>query len=415
MLKILGVPAADTASDYYRVYMPLLNLAEQGKALVQFQPMIEMPGGDPIRRVRVGKPDQAQRMQIIEQFGYRNIAQAKQYLSTFEIGPDASQFDVVVLTRRWEPQAAQLIGWLKNAGVTTIYDMDDDAFAVPRMNPAYMRWGTDGAQVLRWYKWTGEKPPFSPLTPQVARAFNKKMLDGVVACCRLADAVTVTTPALAQVYRAFNKNTFVIPNQMCASHWTRVRPIEHPGERWFGWAGSKTHYEDLIGMKDAIAEVLRRVPDSYFVCLGFPNIVTDHMKDLPMDRVRLFDYMPLNEYRDVLAGIEVIWAPSRVSKFNDGKSDIRVLEAWMTLNPVVASETTYGPTVRKAGGGLVATSKGEWVNATVKLLTDEAQRKNMAMRGLEYTANERSYETQAYRWFDVYAQVCGRVSERIAA
>jgi glycosyltransferase involved in cell wall biosynthesis len=392
--------------------MPLLNMAEQGMAEVQFQPLLQVPGGEPIRRVRVGKPSQAERTRIIEDFGYRNIQMAQNYLSMYETGPDASEFDIVVLTRRWEQEAGDLINKLKSIGVTVIYDIDDDAFAVPRMNPAYAQWGTDGGQILRWYHWLNKQPPFSPETPEVARAYNRRMIDGLVRCCQLADAVTVTTEALAKVYRRYNKNGYVIPNQMSAAHWINVRPVPHPGERWFGWAGSRTHYEDLMPMTDAVQEALRRVPDSYFVLLGFPEMA--EKMGLPPERVRSFAYMPIDQYRDVLAGIEVVWAPSTDIRFNHGKSDIRCLESWMTLNPVVASEVTYGPTVRQAGGGYVAKSPKDWTNYTVKLLTDEEHRKAMALKGLEYTANERTYETQAHQWLRAYEQVRHQ-TERIAA
>ena len=77
----------------------------------------------------------------------------------------------------------------------------------------------------------------------------------------------------------------------------------------------------------------------------------------------------------------------------------------MTFNPVVASETTYGPTVRKANGGFVARNPKDWVNRTVQLLEDADLRYGLALAGLDYTVNQRTYETQASRWLDVYTEL----------
>ena len=413
-MRLLGIPFSSTACDYFRVAKPLQTIGERGLAHVEFVPEIQVPGGEPIRRVRVGEVSPEQRLEIIESFGYGRLREAEEFIKNYYYhGPDAATFDVAVFTRRFETEAVKLINTLKARGVTVVYDIDDDAFSVPRMNPAYAAWGTDGAQVLKWYEWLNKPIPFQPHTPQAARAHNKKMLDGLIECCRAADAITVTTEPLRQVYSKFNKNTFVIPNQMAFRDWAYVRPLEHEGEQWFGWAGSRTHFEDLVPLQDAVLEVLRLVPNSYFIVLGFPEIL-DHMPKVPRDRCRVFDFMDIFAYRNILAGIEVVWAPSAPNRFNAGKSDIRVLEAWMCPAPVVASETTYGPTVRECGGGFVAKSPKDWVRHTVRLLTDSELHAEMAGKGATYTLNNRTYETQAHLWLEVYEKVRGQTLKRAA-
>ena len=403
-MKVLGVPLADTASDYYRIVEPLRALTWSTDVEAMIVPLADPDSETPVRVVRVGTPgDDELKAAAAEVFPDDAALQAAWIQYQLAV-PDAATCDMVAMTRRYERTALALIYKLQAAGVRVVYDMDDDPWSVPPENPAYASWGPNGRQVLAWFDYLKKPTPFSPRTPKAAAEYTAAMRAGLVACARAADALTVTTPRLVQVFQRFNKHIYLLPNQMKLNDWLMVQPMDHPGELWFGWAGSKTHLGDVAWLEPAVVDVLKAVPDAKFVIIGFPELLAS-MPKIPRDRVIVFDRQPLDKYRPLLASLDVVWAPSAPIAFNHAKSDIRVLEAFMCMRPVVASETTYGDTTRTSHGGLVARTVREWATHTIKLLTDEALRTMMGKDGANYTGEHRTYETQYGLWRAAYEDI----------
>lgn len=407
-MKILGVPFSDSASCYFRVYWPLDTLKQLELAEVEYAPSVKFNSDEePVRLIRVGEFDPTElTMRALQLFPNNRAAQVN-YINYHTSGADASKFDMVLFTRRFERETLRLINRLHEVGVRVIYDLDDDPWSVMPENPAYASWGRDGRKVLEWYSRMDRKLPFQPATPQAAAQFTKTMRNGMVACIQLADAITVTTPALKRLFGVHNKNVHVIPNQMKVTEWTNVAAADHPGELWFGWAGSATHWADLAPLEGAVLQVLEQVPDSKFVVVGFPQI-KDLFKKVPRSRILAYPYMAIDAYRGTVAGMDVVWSPSAATAFNEAKSDIRVLEAWMCRRPVIASETTYGPTVRTAQGGYVATKPKEWADLTVRLLKNARLREQLGSQGQNYTLHNRLYETQYEQWQTAYETIMAR-------
>lgn len=407
-MKILGVPYSSNAADHYRILCPLEALQEAGLAQVTIAPVVDLPGGIQQRPVRTRTFTQMDRNQLYALFaGDVRLAQA--VVRHYEEGPDASQFDITLITRRFEQSAIELIQAIRAETTrSVIYDIDDDLLGIPPSNPAYAFAGTDGNRVLAWHKHKldvdGVPIPFHPADARTASAYTKHIRDGILSCVRAASALTVTTPELKRIYSAHNPNVYVLRNEMRLKEWLAITPIRHPGELWFGWAGSDTHLDDLKLIEKPIAEVLKRVPNAYFAVIGFPSVV-EHLRSIPPDRVRTFGWMPIQEYREILAGMDVILAPSADNRINRAKSDIRVLEAYMCIRPVVGSEITYGPTIRESGAGYVAQSVGDWTRRICELLADEHLRKSMGLRGLKYAADTRTYQANVQTWFEVYQKV----------
>jgi len=123
------------------------------------------------------------------------------------------------------------------------------------------------------------------------------------------------------------------------------------------------------------------------------------------EQVITFEWMPLENYRHVVAAFDIALAPSASIRFNEGKSDIRVLEAALCGIPVVASETTYGDTVRAAGCGFVAKTVQKWQKGLARLVGNASLRSTLGKNGNEYVLRERTYDANAWRWAEAYSNL----------
>lgn len=429
-MRILGIPFSSNAVDHYRVLAPLEALQERGLAEVEIAPIVEGPHGTQMRDVRVGGLTTADLEMIAQQTGGLNDT-FRAIVETYRHGPDATDFDLVLMTRRFDLVSQNLLRRMREAGVPVIYDIDDDLMAVPESNPAYMYAGTKGETILKWHMQQGGVIPFLPVkfgqfidqskqyTPSEAQeiytaasSWTKAIRSGMLQCIKMASAVTVTTPALKRLYAVHNKNIYVLRNEMRFKEWMDVPPIQHPGETWFGWSGSNTHLADLLMIEDAVIEILKTYPKSFFAVQGFANAgeLLKKIKQAGLThRLREFPFTSLTEYRQILAGMDVILAPSCPIRFNESKSDIRVLEAWMCVRPVVASSTTYGATLAECPeGGFVANRPKDWVRHIGRLLDDPHLRKRCGLHGLKYAADSRTYQNNVETWQDVYQKVIDR-------
>ncbi|MBU0777633.1 glycosyltransferase [Patescibacteria group bacterium] len=381
--KIIGLPGdkrENAACACYRVKWPLDALARQGLAHIYIPPL-----------------ENGNRIVAMDPDGKKNPMQPRL----------VNNYDMIVLQRQPDADVTRLIRTCKNAGIKVVFDIDDDALHIPPENPNYMVWGRDSRkvqQMVRAYRKVGKEPPaIRNMTPQQAAENAKMLFRGILDNIRLADLVTTTTPVLRDVYQKYNSNIVVLPNQMDRGGWENLKPVEH--ERlWIGWAGGWTHIHDLEIVARPMGEILRRYDHVDLCLIGWGQAKELVFSDISPERVLTFPWSDdVYGYRNNLASMDIILAPSYDNLFNAGKSDIRVMEAWIGAKaPVVASPTTYGETVRQAGGGLVAKNTKDWIASLSKLIEKQALRRAMGDAGYLYVRDYRTYDMCAEKWMKAY-------------
>jgi glycosyltransferase involved in cell wall biosynthesis len=400
-MRILGLPGGATSCDYYRVEKPLEALTQAGIAETYIPPI---ENGN--RLVRIGEMTEREKKETLDQ---KSFLEGFMEIRRFERLPNVLDYDLIVLQRQPNEEVYKLIARASKEGIKTVFDIDDDAYNIPPNNPNYLLWGRDARKVARLYlgmKRRGEMPaPWKDLSLDQVIENARKARAGLFLNIRSADLVTTTTPALAAVYSRLRNDVAIVPNQMCLEDWEDLKPIEHPGEIWLGWAGTATHFDDLKLLQGVIPAILERYPQASFVIAGFPKA-----KELLFDgyadhRVVTFPWTDIKSYKNYLASFDIVLAPSYPCKFNEGKSDIRVLEAGMARRPVVGSSTTYGATIRESKGGFVAKRQMDWVKALGRLIENEALRQAMGQSLGNYVRTCRTYRANVHLWAEAYSNL----------
>ena len=386
-MKILGLPSDDRACGHYRVEWPLQALQDAGLAETYVPPI---KNGDRFVKLSLEGEKEPTELSLV------------------------NNYDLIVLQRQPQTDILRLIEGAKSLGIFTIFDIDDNALAIPVSNPNFMVWGRDKRKIrsmVTAYIEHGNVP----------KAIRGKSVDEVVESAmalrngllnnlRAADMVTVTTPSLKEDYSRYNNNIVILPNQMPIDLWKNLEYIPHRGRVWVGWAGGWTHYEDLKIIKAAMREVIRRHDNVDLVLIGFEQAKDLVFEDIPSDRIVTFSWSKdLVGYRKYVNSLDICLAPSYDNRFNEGKSDIRCLEAWCCKVPVVGSRTTYGKTIKESGGGLVAKQPKDWIKGLSRLITNKGLRKSMGMAGYNYVVKKRTYQVTTDLWHSAYRSLLGRV------
>lgn len=314
----------------------------------------------------------------------------------FDLGPlFRDRPDVVVLQMPLDSAVPGAVRRLKRAGVRVVVELDDDFTCLPRSHPA----------------WEATSPVKHP-------ARNRAHLFEAV---RLADAVSVSTPALARSYGELNRNVSVIRNRLDWRMWVDVPQQSEAVRRRtrIGWLGvMNRRVDDLEVLRPWLRDWLLENPDVEFVAAGDPSVhdflgVPDSQRvstaQLPFSLVprNQADLRLLRELPAIVACMDIGLVPLAPGRFNEGKSHLKGMEYAACGIPCVASasESYAGWWLSDGVGGVCASTEGEWRAALDVLVGDALLRRGLG-RAARQKASEHSCQEHVTEWQDFFEGVC---------
>ena len=272
--------------------------------------------------------------------------------------------DVVVFQRPLQAHLLDALRVLKRQGVKVVVELDDDIERITPSNAAYHY----------------VHPKFSP----------DENWQHLRDCCREADAVVVSTPALMR-YAPQGRGT-VVRNTIPRS----TLEIQHVGGKGVGWSGTmRSHRDDLhvvggslqdvqmhiIGERDGVAEELR---------LTTAPTETGWMDSVPA-------------YHTHLATLDVGIAPLAENAFNRAKSYIKVLEYSALGIPWIASPLDEYVLFQKMTGlGFLAKKPRDWRRHVESLMSDDDLRAEIGASLREKVRERHVLEDSAQEWYDAW-------------
>lgn len=184
--------------------------------------------------------------------------------------------------------------------------------------------------------------------------------------------------AVAKIVR--NKQCFLHRNALGRAHMkVLVGPNRNHDGRiaLFYGSGSRSHNENFGIISDALARVLRANPKAELHVVG-PVELGAELRKLGGQIVQHPFTNKLDEYWAHLGRSDINLAPLTQGNFNDGKSEIKWMEAAMLGVPsIVSASAVYDETIRNGIDGIVAANAKEWELALKRLVSDQHLRKSM--------------------------------------
>jgi radical SAM superfamily enzyme YgiQ (UPF0313 family)/glycosyltransferase involved in cell wall biosynthesis len=169
---------------------------------------------------------------------------------------------------------------------------------------------------------------------------NKRVIGpGLVAhlmkLLRVAECVTVSTEPLQQALETVGIQSTILPNCLVADEWVGLKPQRGVGRRpRIGWAGQAgVHRQDIAIMTDLIEALGDEVE---WVFLGE---APQHARP-PGKSWEIHSMVDLIDFPRALANLhlDLALAPLAPSKFNEAKSDLRLLQYGILGYPVIATD-----------------------------------------------------------------------------
>lgn len=288
-------------------------------------------------------------------------------------------WDVLILQKVTDP------GWFRLAASIpdeirpqVVYEIDDAVWAADPQQPDGQRWRDAASSVLL--------------------------------CLGRADAVTVSTPALARECRQWHRNVHVVPNclDLDGRNWRECPP--RATERVvIGWAGGSHHWGDEVPMVAGLRAALARRPGATFCFFGDPLLGACWREQI--GRPEQWTTLPpvsWEEYPSCLSLFDIGVAPLADTPFNQCKSDLRLLEYGAWGVPYVASDIEpYRRWNDTAGGGHLAGSPKEWERGLLDLIDREGRRRELGGQARKSVYQQRGPAACGAAWERALLKILG--------
>jgi glycosyltransferase involved in cell wall biosynthesis len=232
-----------------------------------------------------------------------------------------------------------------------------------------------------------------------------------------ADAITVSTPYLAERLSIFNPNTWVLPNYLNDQLWTFQSPHGNDSQDdpiVIGYMGGQTHRADL----QYVLPALKRILDSYArrVRLCFwggepPSALRSH----PQVSWTPLDIQDYAEFARFFAAqrCDIFICPLVDNRFNRAKSTIKFLEySALGVAGVYSRILPYESIVQDGKNGLLASAIDEWVLCLQKLVEDPDLRLELGWAAQRTVQQGHLLSQHAGLWEAAYLQAKRLVRQR---
>jgi hypothetical protein len=220
-----------------------------------------------------------------------------------------------------------------------------------------------------------------------------------------AAGVTVTTETLASEVRRLNHNVCIIPN---AIEWTDdqwAHEKQKSDKVRFGWVGGIGHENDL----QIIAPAVNFIQDTYDVEFHLCGVVDYELiwhriaKQFP--KAILHKGMNANEYGQLYSNFDVMLCPLENTKFNNMKSELKMLESAEYSLPMIASNVLPYKEHSK-NIGLTLVEYNEWINAMQLYIHAPSRIKADGDHNYNYCHAFFDIEAINYKRLQFYQRIC---------
>lgn len=278
--------------------------------------------------------------------------------------------DVVVFQRVAGETIRAVAQYCRMTNTGILYDVDDDVFNYPN-SPEYHEVDVDKV--------------------------GMDILDVI----ELSDVVSVTEETLAEVLSEKTaKPIRVLPNSVDFEFWDAPAKKNYSHDDFIiGWAGGAYHLLDFDILIPVMTHILDKYKNIKFASIG--AVPEELLKAYP-DRVLFHKFMDMDVLPDFLHKMkfDIGLAPLWENKFNDSRSNIRVLQHSVLETPTIASDFGAYRRLKEANFPLITVPNKveDWIAAIEDLISDKEKRKYLGQAARERTKFSFRAERIAPKW-----------------
>jgi glycosyltransferase involved in cell wall biosynthesis len=221
-------------------------------------------------------------------------------------------------------------------------------------------------------------------------------------CCH---AVQTSTEPLARLFREYNPNVAVFPNQLAVLPPPRTWETAQPVTLFFGALNREDDWRPLL-------PALNRVLTAYGKRVRVQVIHDRSFFEAVQTEAKGFEpFCPYDRYLELLYGCDVALLPLNPTRFNRMKSDLKFLECAAHGVATLASPTVYADSIIEGETGLLYRSPEDFEARLRHLIEDMALRRRIADNAYRWVRDNRLLAQHYRKRLDWYRDLRGRLPQ----
>ena len=253
------------------------------------------------------------------------------------------------------------------------------------------------------------------------RSNTPKFFEGQLS---LFDAVTVTTPWLADAVRPFNKNVYVLPNAIDPGEQQfAIREVRSERIR-FGWIGGVCHLPDIELMRGLNNRLNNsELKDRYTLNIfgyqkdsifdNYCDVLTDNGKYL--GGFQAYPNQTAETYTQYYNFLDVALVPLVDNKFNNLKSELKLIEAGFFKKATIVSDVLPYSPILTDKNCLRVRKRQDWFKHIKYLINNPGKAQELGENLHETVKDKFNQNTVSKTRYDLYkCLIQERSSRRVA-
>lgn len=217
---------------------------------------------------------------------------------------------------------------------------------------------------------------------------------------KASDALVVSTPYLADLYRKLAKRVYVVENCIDLPLWDRsASPASARRGLTIGWMGGGSHGDDFRVVEPAIRQIQQKFKNTHF------TFVSGGLKPTFLDGIPrlkwIHDFRSIDKYPKWISkfGFDIGIAPLQDNNFNRAKSNLRWLEHSALGIPCVASPLPhFRESIRHEVTGYLANNTEDFVEYISRLVLAPKLRDTIGTAARQEVKDKWNLKTQAMKY-----------------
>lgn len=256
--------------------------------------------------------------------------------------------------------------------------------------------------------------------PEVHPDFHqyKKVRASILTAIIEADAVTCSTPAIAEYVRDFNPHVWVLPNYLNDNLWhlrTITRPTGGPADKplTIGYLGTHSHRPDLEMVIPTLVRILERYGDAIRLRLWGISPQSDLIgrNNVEWLSLGMVDYAQFASYFSKQE-CDIFIAPLLDNQFNRSKSSLKFLEySVLGVAGVYSQIKPYESVVVQGVNGFLANTPDEWEVYLTRLIENPDLRYQMGLEAQATLKRDWLLSDQAPEWASTFEKLYTSIKE----
>lgn len=289
--------------------------------------------------------------------------------------------DIIHFQRQYAPESFIVMNQLQRMGKPCIFLCDDNIWDIPPSNPA---------------KGTYEQA-------DIQNRYQRIMAQ--------ANAVTTSTPHLAEQCLKFNKNVIIFRNLVDpAIDSFRAPGRDDPEEIRIGWTGTPHHHDDILLVDQVCRQILLKYQKVKFIFIGYapPNMYGQY----PAGRYEYYNFVPVDSWYNAFANLDIdiglvplIDHPFNYSKTCRKFQEYSIVHAATVCSPIGNYRDLPSDIVYR----LSSNREDDWFRGITWMIEHPVERKTFGEKAHQYIMDNHDINKYIYEraqvYYDIYAQV----------